>query len=137
MNALPRLLGGIALATCAVASPAGTRQAACAVVINLLAYPTGAAGSASTCTSGTTSGSADATVSVVCSGQEFVAIEPGPAASVNSMLGRTHRFRLDGRQTSHPLTDHMGSSGTVGQVTALRVINIQGQSSALQVRVDF
>lgn len=137
MNALPRLLGGIALAAFAVASPAGTRQASFDVVIRLLAYPGATPEAAGTCTGGTTSGSSDATVSVVCSGEEFVVIAPVSSALDTPMLGRTHRFRLDGRQTPHPLTVHMGSSGVVGQVTALRVINIQGQSTALHVRVDF
>ena len=44
MNALPRLFIGIALATCAVATPAGTRQASFDIVINLHAYPTGTTG---------------------------------------------------------------------------------------------
>lgn len=136
MTARARVCVGLLGYAFALAQAAAASQARFDVDIVLSAYAP-AAQNAGSCTSGATSGFADATVSVVCSGNEFVSIVPGPGTPAQKLLGRTHRFQLSGRQEPHPLTAHLGANGSVGQATALRVINIQGTDTTLQMRVDF
>lgn len=136
MKTRARACIGLLWSAMALGATAGTGQAHFDVDIVLSAY-TPVARNEGSCTSGATSGFADATVSVVCSGNEFVSIVPGPDAPTRKLLGRTHRFQLSGLQEPHPLTAHLGANGSVGQATALRVMNIQGTDTALHMRVDF
>lgn len=136
MRLLPRLLGGWVFAICVPVCAAGSATGRFSVEIRLQAYTVSAPNTVA-CTGGSVAGIADATVSVVCTGGEFVAIQTDQSVHPNTLLGRTHRFRLEGQTDPHPLTAHLGAKGATGEATALRVLNIQGLASALRVEFHF
>ena len=81
MHACQRHGLAVLLAGITVVTPAGAGSSTFDVHITLTAYSPALQAAGSICTSGATSGSADATISVVCSGNEFVSIEPGQGAA--------------------------------------------------------
>lgn len=90
------------------------------------------------CTSQTLSDAAHATVRVACNTGQFVSIEPAPGRPFAGSHGGAYRFNFGpGLPFASGLAGSSGFHAGSGTVTALRVMNLSGRESPLEMLVSF
>lgn len=92
----------------------------------------------SICTSQTLSDAAQATVRVSCSSGQFVSIEPSPGKPFAGSHGGAFRFNFGpGLPFASALAGTNGFHAGAGTVTSLRVVNLSGRETPLEMLVSF
>lgn len=107
-------------------------------VVAAAAVPVALPATGGVCASQTQSAATHATVRVVCSTGQFASIEPTPGQPFTGTHGGAYRFNFG---PGLPLASGLDGTSRLhigaGTVTALRVVNVNGQMDPLEMLVSF
>ncbi|MFM9879133.1 MAG: hypothetical protein ACKVOO_01820 [Burkholderiaceae bacterium] len=138
MKAPPLLCGlaGLLLSLAAFNAPALTASGSFNVVVNLTTYdPPLARG---TCVSEALSNQTQASVRVVCGTSQFVSVEAVPGLPYVGTHGGAYRYTFGPGAAPAPTSDgNAGLYSGTGTVTGMRIIDISGLESFVEMLVSF